>query len=89
VGTIWKEAVMSDDTQHDRTVIVTAFISAITESIREAGRIGLPQDGLYDVLSGAVDRGAFDMIVDELIAQKTIKRGANGMLVYCGPCPIE
>lgn len=69
----------------EHTVAVTAFIAAIAEGLRMLGAGGAPEDALYDTVATACARPAFDMVVDELIRQKTIKR-VGGRLIYCGPC---
>lgn len=72
----------------EKRVIVTAFISAIVEGVRLLGQLGADEDALYESVAGVMDRKAFDMIVNELIEQKTLKR-RRLYLVYCGPCMLE
>jgi len=76
-----------DTHEYDR-VAVTAVISALVEGVRMLGRRGTNEYALYDSISQLMDRKAFDMIVAELIEQKTLRREGN-RLTYCGPCMIE
>lgn len=77
----------AEEAAEERRIIVTAIISAIAEGVRHAGPRGMNQWALYDSVSQAMDRKAFDMIVAELIGQKTLRRDGN-RLAYCGPSPI-
>jgi hypothetical protein len=76
------------NTPEERKVIITAFISAIVESVRALGPVGVNENQLYAAIAQRMDRDAFDMIMCELIAQKTLKR-QGPMLVYCGPCMLS
>ena len=69
-------------------IMVTAVISALVEGVRLLGRRGTNEWNLYDSVSRVMDRRAFDMIVAELIEQKTFRREGN-RLHYCGPCMVE
>ncbi len=78
-------------TQEERKrqeIVVTAFISALVEGVRALGPHGVNEDTLYASVSSMTNRKAFNMIVAELIAQKTFKRRLFD-LVYCGPCMVE
>ncbi len=69
-------------------VAVTAVIAALVEGVRLLGRKGTNEWALYNSIATLMDRKAFDMIVAELIEQKTFKRDGN-RLTYCGPCMVE
>ncbi len=82
---VWKEAC---EVNRPEEVTVTAVISAMVEGVRLLGRKGTNEWELYDSISRIMDRKAFDMIVAELVEQKTFKRDGN-RLTYCGPCMVE
>ena len=73
----------------EQKVVVTAFISALVEGVRGFGPLGVDEDRLYASLAARVDRRGFDMIVTELLAQKTLKYKDPHTLVYCGPSPLD
>lgn len=74
--------------REEQRVAVTAFIAAVAEGLRFLGPNGANEDELYDAVGTMADRRAFNLIVDELIKQKTVKRVGN-RLVYCGPCAFQ
>lgn len=74
--------------REEQRVAVTAFIAAVAEGLKFLGPRGANEDELYDSVGTMADRRAFDMIVAELIAQKTVKR-VGDRLVYCGPCAFQ
>lgn len=63
---------------------ITAVISALVEGVRMLGRKGTNEYNLFDSVSRIMDRKAFDLIIAELIEQKTFRREDN-KLFYCGP----
>lgn len=75
------------NTPEERKVIVTAFIAAIVEGVRGFGLIGVHESRLYHSVAEQVDRKAFNVMIEELIEQKTFKR-RGAKLVYCGPCML-
>lgn len=76
-------------TYDERRVATTAFIAALVEGVRLLGSHGVNEDLLYASVAKVADRQAFDMIVAELIEQKTFKRIGRYGLVYCGPCMVQ
>ncbi len=70
--------------REEQTAAVTAAIAALVEGVRLLGPRGADEDDLYASVASMMDRRAFDMIVAELIAQRTFKRRLFD-LVYCGP----
>jgi hypothetical protein len=72
----------------EKRVAVTAAIAALAEGVRLLGSKGTNEWALYQSVSAMMDRKAFDMIIAELIEQKTFKRDAN-RLTYCGPKPLQ
>lgn len=75
------------NTPEEQKVVVTAFISALVEGVRRFGLLGVPESRLYASVSERIDRKAFNLIIEELIEQKTFKR-RGAKLVYCGPCMV-
>ncbi len=51
------------------------------------GRKGTNEWALYDSVSTLMDRKAFDLIVAELVEQRTFRREGN-RLIYSGPSPV-
>jgi hypothetical protein len=77
-----------DAEQHElQRIQITAVIAALVEGVRMLGPKGTNEYALYSSIATLMDRKAFDMIVTELIEQKTFKRDGN-RLTYCGPCMI-
>lgn len=73
----------------EHRVAVTAFIAALVEGVRLLGPRGVNEDQLYASVAKMASRKAFDMVVAELIEQKTFKRIGPYGLVYCGPCMVQ
>lgn len=71
------------NTPEEKKVVVTAVISAIVEGLRRFPN-GVPDYLLYSTIAKLMDRPAFDMIVEELVAQRTVRK-TEGRLWYCGP----
>lgn len=76
-------------TPEEKLIAAQAFTAALVEGVRLLGPRGVNEDQLYATVSKLADRKAFDMIVEELIAQKTFKRIGPYGLVYCGPRAYE
>ena len=74
--------------EEEKKVVVTAFIAALVEGVRLLAQHGADEESLYASVSAMMDRRSFDMIIGELIKQKTFKRRGLSNLVYCGPCML-
>ena len=79
-------SIISDE---ERTVAITAFTTALVEGVRLIGACGVNEDQLYASVAKMIDRHGFDLIVAELIEQKTFRRIGPYGLVYCGPRMIQ
>lgn len=67
-----------------KLIAAQAFTAALVEGVRLLGPKGVNEDQLYESVSTLADRKAFDMIVAELIEQRTFRRVGPYGLVYCG-----
>lgn len=76
------------NTPEEKSLATTAFISALVEGVRLLGPRGVNEDQLYAAVSKMASRNVFDMVIAELIEQKTFKRIGPFGLIYCGPRPI-
>ena len=73
----------------EQKVAITAFATALVEGVRLIGPCGVNEDQLYASVAKMIDRRGFDLVVAELIEQKTFRRMGPYGLVYCGPRMVQ
>lgn len=75
------------NTREEKGVILIAMISALAEGVRMFGSQGVGEEDLFTSMEKMMSRSAFDLLISELVVQKTLKKH-EGLLIYCGPCAL-